>query len=74
VVYLMNSHTLIAWSRDPVTILLPSGENATDTIASWWANVFSLSSPSLPARKARRYQYWSRMGDFELAAHQNPRL
>jgi len=69
-----ESQTLIVLSHDPDTILVPSGENATDTTASMWAFVFSLSSSSLSARQANRRQFWSRRRDFELAAHQNPRL
>ena len=57
--------TLIVWSYDPDTILVPSGENATDVIPWLCAFVFSLSSPSLPARQANRHQFWSRGGDFE---------
>ena len=69
-----KSQTLIVWSCDPETILVPSGENATDLIQLLWASVFSLSSPSVAARQASRRQFWTRRGDFELAAHQNPRL
>ena len=75
---------MIVWSHDPDTILLPSGEKATDVIDSlWaatdvidslWAFIFWLSSSSLSARQANRRQFWPRRGDFELAAHQNPRL
>ena len=36
-----ESQTLIVWSRDPDTILVPSGENATDRMVSLWAIVFS---------------------------------
>ncbi len=61
-----KSQTLIVWSHDPDTISVPSGENATDQIQLLWAFVFSLSSPSLPARQAsRRRQFWPRRGDFE---------
>ena len=56
------------------TILVPSGENATEFMQSLWAFVFSLSSSSLPARQASKRQFWTRRGDFELAAHTNPRL
>jgi hypothetical protein len=47
-----ESQTLIVPSADPDTILVPSGENATDMTALLWAFVFSLSSPSAPARQA----------------------
>jgi hypothetical protein len=65
---------LIVSSRDPDTILVPSGENATDLIQPLCAFVFSLSSPSAPAGQTSRRQFWSRRDDFELAAHLNPRL
>jgi len=68
------SHTLIVLSSDPDTILVPSGENATDRIQSLWAFVFSLNSSSLPARQASMRKFWTRRGDYELAAHENPRL
>ena len=60
-----KSRTLIVWSSDPDTILVPSGENATDVTLLLWALVFSLSSSSLPARQASRRQFWPRRGDFE---------
>ena len=69
-----ESQALIDLSPDPDTILVPSGENATDQMVPLWAFVFSLSSSSLPARQANWRQFWPRMGDFELAAHPNPRL
>jgi hypothetical protein len=69
-----ESQTLIVLSYDPETILVPSGENATDAMVLLWAFVFSLSISSLPARQASRRQFWPRMGDFELTAHPNPRL
>jgi hypothetical protein len=68
-----ESQTLIVLSHDPDTILVPSGENATDVIGRLWALVFSLSISSLTARQANRRQFWPR-GDFGLAAHPNPRL
>ena len=69
-----ESHTLIVPSSDPETILVPSGENATELMQALWAFVFSLNSSSLSARQASRRQFWPRRGDFELAAHRNPRL
>ena len=47
------------------TILVPSGENATDVIRSLCALVFSLSISSLTARQASRRQFRPRRGDFE---------
>jgi hypothetical protein len=57
--------TLIVWSNDPDTILVPSGENATDVTTPLWAFVFSLSCSSLTARQANRRQFLPRRGDFE---------
>ena len=68
------SQTLIVLSNDPDTILVPSGENATDLMVLLWAFVFSLRSSSLSAKQTKWRQSWPRRGDFELAAHQNPRL
>jgi hypothetical protein len=65
---------LIVLSSDPDTILVPSGENATDVMQSLWAFVFSLSISSLSAKQANKRWFWPRRGDFELAAHLNPRL
>jgi hypothetical protein len=45
---------LIVLSNDPETILVPSGENATDMMLSLWAFLFSLSISSLPARQANK--------------------
>jgi hypothetical protein len=58
-----ESQTLIVLPCDPDTILVPSGENATDMTQLLWAFVFSLSSSSLPARQASRRQFWPRRGD-----------
>ncbi len=66
--------TLIVLSNDPDTILVPSGENATDVMVLLWAFVFSLNSLSASARQSNMRQIWPRRGDFELAAHLNPRL
>ena len=69
-----ESQTLIVLSSDPDTILVPSGENATDLIQLLWASVFSLNSSIVPARKASTRQFWPRRGDLRAPAHQNPRL
>ena len=53
-----ESQTLIVLSCDPDTILVPSGENATDATQSLWAFVFSLSSSSLSARQSNRHHFW----------------
>jgi hypothetical protein len=57
---------LIVLSSDPETILVPSGENATDLSQPLWASVFSLSSSSLPDRQANRRQFRPRRGDFDI--------
>jgi hypothetical protein len=54
---------LIVLSPDPDTILVPSGENATDLTQLLWAFVFSLNSPSASASKASRRQIWPRRRD-----------
>ena len=69
-----DSQTLIVLSSDPDTILVPSGENATDQIKPLWALVFSLNSFSLSARQANMRQFWPRRGDLRALAHPNPRL
>ena len=46
-----ESQTLIVWSHDPDTILVPSGENATEKILPLWAFVFSLNCTIVPARQ-----------------------
>ena len=58
-----ESQTFIVLSSDPDTILVPSGENATDLMVSLWAFVFSLSISSLSARQASKRQFWPRRGD-----------
>ena len=57
-----ESHILIVPSTDPDTILVPSGENATDLISRLCA---SLSASSLSARQFNKRQFWPRRGDFE---------
>jgi hypothetical protein len=49
-----ESQTLIVLSRDPETILVPSGENATDMTQLLWALVSSLNISSLSARQASK--------------------
>jgi len=58
-----ESQTLIVPSNDPDTILVPSGENATELMSPLWAFVFSLNSPSASARQASRRQIWPRRRD-----------
>ena len=56
-----KSQILIVLSFDTDTILLPSGENATEVRSSLWITlwtfVFSLNSPSASARQASRGQF-----------------
>jgi hypothetical protein len=52
-----ESQTLIVWSADPDTILVPSGENATKKMLPLWAFVFSLNCTNVPARQANRRQF-----------------
>ena len=60
-----KSQTLIVPPLHADTIFVPSGENATELIRLLWAFVFSLSSPSAPARQASMRQFWPRRRDFE---------
>ena len=69
-----ESQTLIVLSTDPETILLPSGENATDKTWALCVFVFSLFRSSVAARQATRGQFWPRRGDFRPKTYQNPRL
>ena len=69
------SQTLIVLSNDPDTILVPSGEKATDVIPKLCASVFSLSSSSLSARQAsRRHSFGQGGAMLRAKAHPNPRL
>ena len=68
------SQTLIVPSADPDTILVPSGENATDMTQLLCAFVFSLSISSLSARQANTASVSAKERQFEGAAHPNPRL
>ena len=52
-----ESQTMIVLSSDPDTILVPSGENATDRKVLLWASVFYLISSSVPARRASRVSF-----------------
>jgi hypothetical protein len=52
-----ESQTLIVLSADPDTILVPSGENATEEIVPMWAFVFSLNCTIKPARQASKRQF-----------------
>ena len=69
-----ESQTLIVLSSEPDTILLPSGENATERIQLLWALVFSTFNSSVAAREGRNGQFWSRRGDLGPKTHRNPRL
>jgi hypothetical protein len=69
-----ESQTLIVLSSDPDTILVPSGENATELMVLLCAFVFSLNSHSVAARRAKTRQFLPRRGDLRASAHPNPRL
>jgi hypothetical protein len=65
---------LIVVSSDPDTILVPSGENATEKILPLWAFVFSLNCTIVPARQASKRQFCPRRSELRAKAHLNPRL
>ena len=46
------SHTLIVWSHEPETIVLPSGEYATEVILLLWALSLVAMSSIVAARHA----------------------
>jgi hypothetical protein len=69
-----ESQTLIVSSSDPDTILVPSGEKATELMSLLWAFVFSLFSSSVPAQEASKRQFWPGRGDLRPKTHPNPRL
>jgi hypothetical protein len=60
-----KSQTLIVWSHDPETILVPSGEIANVVMFQLWAFVFLLTSPSLSA--SQTLIFWSHDPDRILA-------
>ena len=68
------SQTLIVLSPDTETILVPSGENATELIHQLWAFVFSVLSSSVAARKGRNGQLRPGRSDSGPISHLNPRL
>jgi hypothetical protein len=68
------SQTLIVLSHEPDTIVLPSGEKATEATALLCALAFSLFSSSVPAEEARNGQLWPGKGDLGPKTHLRPRL
>ena len=68
------SQTLIVWSSDPDTILVPSGENATELMVLLWALLFSALSSSVAAKEGRNGQLRPGRSDLEPKTHRNPRL
>ena len=58
-----ESQTLTALSFEPETIVLPSGENATDVTRLLCALLFSLFSSSVAAQGGKGRQFWSRKSD-----------
>ena len=57
-----ESQTLIVPPLHADTILVPSGENATDLMVWLWAFVFSLSISSLSARQASKRHSFGQEG------------
>ena len=68
------SHTLIVLSSDPDTIIVPSGENATELMSRLWALVFSALSSSVAAREGRNGQFRPGRGDLGPRTHLRPKL
>jgi hypothetical protein len=68
-----ESQTLII-EPPPDTIFAPSGENCTDMMAVGSALLFSALRSSVAAREGKKRQLGREIGDFEAAAHPNPRL
>ena len=48
------SQTLIVWSNEPETMVLPSGEKATDAMAALWALSLLAFSSRVPEHHAGR--------------------
>ena len=69
-----ESQTLIVWSADPDTILVPSGENATELMIWLWALLFSALSSSVAAKEGRNGQLRPGRSDWGPILHLNPRL
>ena len=61
----LPSQTLIVLSQDPDTIVLPSGEKATEATTLLCALVFSLTRSSVAAWEGSRSQQEARKGDAE---------
>ena len=59
-----ESQTLIVWSREPETIVFPSGLNATLMTQLLWAFSLVALSSRVPAREGRKLQFRIRQGDF----------
>ena len=69
------SHTLIVLSRDPETMVLPSGEKATELMSKLWAfSLLDLSS-SVPEKHIEEVSEARRGGMAKSeTAHQRPTL
>ena len=68
------SQTLIVFSPEPETIVLPSGEYATEVILSLWALSLVALSSSVAAKQQRRRQLRPRIGILWGKTHLHPRL
>ena len=51
------SQTLIVLSKEPETIVLPSGEKATEVISSLWALSLLALSSRVPENQSERVRY-----------------
>ena len=69
-----ESQTLIVPSFEPDTIVLPSGEKATELMSRLWALVFSLFSSSVAVRTRRSGHLLQQERRFGAKTHPNPRL
>ena len=69
-----SPQTLIVWSHDPDTMVVPSGENVTDATMAVFVLVFSALSSSVAAREGKNGQLRPGKGDLGLKTHLRPRL
>ena len=69
-----ESQTLIVLSSEPDTIVLPSGEKATERMNPLWALVFSLFSSNAAVWRRRSGHLWLQERQIGAKTHPNPRL
>ena len=67
------SQTLIVLSSEPDTIVLPSGEKATENTQSLCALLLRLELQG-SCHKDRGYQYWAKGWRVSVRPHLHPRL